>query len=166
MDDQTSGSPEAGSDAASLPPLDLRVARVTVAREHPNADRLLVLRVDLGGAERQVVAGIVGHYEPGELEGMNIVVVVNLRPARLRGEESQGMLLAAEDEEGNLGLLTAPGAEPGTRLSTGDAEVREITFPEFQARRLEAGADGVTAEGQPVEGARLVVDGGVRGRLR
>jgi methionyl-tRNA synthetase len=74
---------------------DLRVARVIAAELHPRADRLLKLRVDLGGEERPLVAGIAGQYRPEDLVGRLIVVVANLKPARLRGEESRGMLLAA-----------------------------------------------------------------------
>jgi tRNA-binding protein len=77
--------------------LDLRVATVTAAREHPNADKLLLLRIDVDGAERQIVAGIRGHYDPQALVGTQIVVLVNLEEAMIRGEESAGMLLAAGD---------------------------------------------------------------------
>src|SRR4051794_5113677 len=73
--------------------VELRVARVLEARPHPNADKLILLRVDLGEAEpRQVVAGIRAHYAPEALVGKNIVVVANLAPAILRGESSNGML--------------------------------------------------------------------------
>jgi tRNA-binding protein len=75
--------------------LELRVARVKEARPHPNADRLLLLQVDLGGQEKQIVAGIRQHYTPEQLVGKLIVVVNNLEPAMLRGESSNGMLLAA-----------------------------------------------------------------------
>jgi len=86
--------------------VELRVATVLSAEAHPNADRLLVLKIDLGGEERQLVAGIRKHYEPEALVGKRIVVVANLQPATLRGVESQGMLLAASDEEGRLSLVT------------------------------------------------------------
>ncbi len=77
--------------------LDLRVAQVVEARPHPNADRLLVLVVDLGRlGRRQIVAGIREHYDPQQLLGTQVVVLVNLEEALIRGEESQGMLLAAE----------------------------------------------------------------------
>ncbi len=79
--------------------LDLRVATVKAVEPHPQADRLLVLKVDLGTEERQLVAGIRAHYAPEELIGKQIVVVANLQPAVLRGVESQGMLLAASDGE-------------------------------------------------------------------
>ncbi len=75
--------------------VELRVATVKEAAPHPNADRLLVLKVDLGTEERQIVAGIRAHYDPATLVGTQVVVVANLEPAKLRGVESQGMLLAA-----------------------------------------------------------------------
>jgi methionyl-tRNA synthetase len=75
--------------------IELRIGTVLTAEPHPNADRLLVLRVDVGGEERQLVAGIRAHYEPAVLVGRQVVVVVNLEPAKLRGVESQGMVLAA-----------------------------------------------------------------------
>ena len=77
--------------------LDLRVGTVRAAEPHPNADRLLLLRVDLGTEERQLVAGIRAHYDPAALVGRQVVVVANLEPAQLRGVESQGMVLAASD---------------------------------------------------------------------
>jgi methionyl-tRNA synthetase len=95
------GSPREPAEAPELLGIeefqrwDLRVARVIAAEPHPRADRLLKLRVDLGGEERPLVAGIAGQYKPEDLVGRLIVVVANLKPARLRGEESRGMLLAA-----------------------------------------------------------------------
>src|SRR5262245_57128006 len=80
--------------------LDLRIATVVSAREHPNADKLLLLQVRVGDREKQIVAGIRGHYQPQDLVGRQIVVLANLEPAMLRGEESAGMLLAASDESG------------------------------------------------------------------
>jgi len=86
--------------------IELRVATVLAAEPHPNADRLVVLRIDLGDEQRQLVAGIRAHYPPEELIGKQIVVVANLEPARLRGVESQGMLLAASDATGALALVS------------------------------------------------------------
>jgi len=77
--------------------LDLRVAHVLEARDHPNANKLLLLKIRVGDTEKQIVAGIRGHYEPASLVGRSIVVVNNLAPAMIRGEESNGMLLAASD---------------------------------------------------------------------
>ncbi|MGP1272600.1 MAG: methionine--tRNA ligase subunit beta [Phycisphaerales bacterium] len=76
--------------------VDLRVARVMAADDHPSADRLLRLQVDDGsGIPRQICAGIKGHYEPAELVGRHILIVANLAPRTIRGEQSRGMLLAA-----------------------------------------------------------------------
>jgi methionyl-tRNA synthetase len=79
--------------------LELRVARVLEARPHPNADKLLLLQVDVGGEPKQIVAGIRAHYTPEDLVGRLIVVVNNLEPAMIRGETSNGMLLAATSGE-------------------------------------------------------------------
>ena len=79
--------------------LTLRVGVITAAQDHPNADRLLVLTVDIGeAAPRQVVAGIKGSYQAADVIGKQVVVVANMKPAVLRGVESQGMVLAASDE--------------------------------------------------------------------
>ena len=85
--------------------LDLRVAEIKAAEPVPGADRLLKLTVSVGEEERQIVAGIAQHYTPDALVGKRIVVVANLKPAKLRGVLSEGMLLAASTE-GSLGLVT------------------------------------------------------------
>jgi len=78
--------------------VDLRVARILAAENHPSADRLLKLQLDDGsGTPRQICAGIKGHYEPAALVGRHIIIVANLAPRTIRGEESRGMLLAASD---------------------------------------------------------------------
>ena len=79
--------------------IELKVATIKSAQAHPNADKLLVLQIDLGGEQRQICAGIRNHYTPEELVGKQIVVVANLETAKLRGLESQGMLLAASDDD-------------------------------------------------------------------
>jgi tRNA-binding protein len=153
----------------SHPPVpDLRVARVVEARDHPNADRLLVMKISLGAEERQIVAGIRGHYDPADLMGKVIVVVVNLQHAKLRGEWSQGMLLAAENEEGRLGLLLAPEAEPGApvRVAGSPGPDTEITFAGFHENTLMATPNGTTLNGMTLEGARLIMDREVYGRLK
>ena len=80
--------------------LEFRIARIKEAIDHPNADRLYVLTVDLGDKTKQLVAGIRNHYKKEDLVGRLVVVIDNLDPAVLRGVESQGMLLAASDENG------------------------------------------------------------------
>ena len=85
--------------------LELKVARIKEVNEHPNADRLYVITVDFGDRTKQVVAGIRNSYKKEELVGREVVVVDNLEPAMLRGVESQGMILAASDDEG-LSIIT------------------------------------------------------------
>ena len=85
--------------------IEIKVATVKSAEAHPNADKLMVLQIDLGGEQRQICAGIRNHYTPEELVGKQIVVVANLETAKLRGMESQGMLLAASDE-GRVIIMT------------------------------------------------------------
>lgn len=78
--------------------VDLRVAKITHAEPHPNADRLIKLQLDDGsGTPRQICAGVKAYYEPEQLIGKHIVIVANLAPRTIRGEESNGMLLAASD---------------------------------------------------------------------
>ena len=77
--------------------IDLKVATIKAAEPHPNADKLLVLQIDIGGEQRQICAGIRSSYTPEELVDKQIIVVANLETAKLRGMESQGMLLAASD---------------------------------------------------------------------
>jgi methionyl-tRNA synthetase len=79
--------------------LELRVARVIEAQPHPNADKLLLLQIDVGDEQKQIVAGIRQFYTPEQLVGRKIIVVNNLEPAMLRGETSSGMLLAATSGE-------------------------------------------------------------------
>ena len=97
--------------------LELRVAKVLEARPHPNADKLLLLQVDLGDEQKQIVAGIKLHYAPESLVGKLIVIVHNLEPRMVRGEASNGMLLAATSGE-KVVLLTPDDPEciPGAKI--------------------------------------------------
>ena len=85
--------------------LDLRVGEIISADSVEGSDKLFVLQVDIGGKQGQLVAGIKGHYNDEELVGKKIIVVTNLDPAKIRGIESQGMLLAALDGA-NVSLLS------------------------------------------------------------
>ena len=78
--------------------LELRVAQIIEVSDHPNADKLLILKVDLGERQKQVVAGIKAFYTKEELVGKQVVLVDNLDPVILRGVESQGMILAGSDD--------------------------------------------------------------------
>lgn len=121
------------SEAPSIPPpsppsdtisfedfvkVKLRIGRVTEAIDHPNADRLLVLQVDLGDEQRQICAGLKGQYTTEELVGKNLVIVSNLAPRRMRGLESQGMLLAATNADGGEVVILSPaaGVAPGSSV--------------------------------------------------
>ena len=86
--------------------VQLRTAEILDARRHPKADRLLVLQLAVGEERRQIVAGIAEHYQPEDLIGRRVVIVANLKPAKLRGEVSQGMLLAASDSAGRLSIVS------------------------------------------------------------
>ena len=89
--------------------LDLRVATVKSAEAHPNADKLIVLQLDDGtAAGRQICAGLRGVYQPEQLVGKQIVVVANLAPRKMRGEVSQGMLLAASNDDHSQVVLVSP----------------------------------------------------------
>lgn len=88
-------------------PLDLRVAKVLEAIDHPNADALYVLKLSLGDEKRQIVAGLKRHYSTESLKGRKIIIVRNLKKAKLRGEVSEGMMLAADDGE-HVKFVTVP----------------------------------------------------------
>src|ERR671922_961872 len=97
--------------------VELKIATIKSAEPHPNADKLMVLQIDLGAEERQICAGIRSHYTAEELVGRQIVVVANLETAKLRGLDSQGMLLAASDD-GRVIILTPEKAVPaGSKVS-------------------------------------------------
>ncbi len=97
--------------------LDLRVGRVVACEKHPDADKLFILKVDIGEKEpRTIVSGLAGSYTPGQMIGKHIVVVANLKPSVIRGVESNGMLLAGK--EGNeVTVVEINGLEPGSKVS-------------------------------------------------
>ena len=96
--------------------LDLRVATIVAAERVPKTDKLLKIQIKIGDEERTIVSGIAQHYEPEALIGRNVIVIANLKPAKLRGIESRGMVLAASDGEGNLVLADAPGIASGSKV--------------------------------------------------
>ena len=99
--------------------LDLRVATVVECTPHANADKLLVLQIDLGAERRQICAGIRQHYAPEQLVGKQIIVVANLAPRQMRGEISNGMLLATTDAATGKVIVISPSepAAPGSKVS-------------------------------------------------
>jgi len=96
--------------------LDIRVGKVLEAERVPGSRKLMRLIVDVGGERRQLIAGIAEQYDPNSLKGREVVVLVNLKPRRIMGLESQGMILAA-DVEGEPVLLTVDReVPPGTKV--------------------------------------------------
>ena len=95
--------------------LEIKVGKIISCEKHPSADKLLVFKLDFGNEERQIVSGIAKWYKPEELVGKKVAAIVNLKPVKLRGVESQGMILSAEDENGDLEVVSldkvAAGAE-------------------------------------------------------
>ncbi len=97
--------------------LDLRVGKIIEVKDHPNADRLYVVKVDLGDEVRQLVAGLKKYYKPEELLNRYVVIIANLEPKKLRGVESQGgMLLAADDGERVALLMPDKEVKLGARI--------------------------------------------------
>jgi len=96
---------------ADFEKIALRTAKIITAQKIEGADKLLRLEIEVGAQRRQIVAGIAQHYQPEDLPGRIIVIVANLKPAKIRGVESDGMLLAASGG-GALRLLTVDGETP------------------------------------------------------
>lgn len=112
-------------------PFDLRTAKITDVKPHPDADKLLIMQLDLGKEKRQIVAGLKPYYEAEKLKGKTIIVVTNLKAAKLRGEVSQGMLLAAS--HGDVVRVIEPEAAPGTQVAPDNHEIdkKELKFEQF-----------------------------------
>ena len=99
-----------------LDKVELRVGKILSCEKHPKADRLLVSQVKLGPETRQIVSGIAKWYKPEEMVGKDVIVVCNLKPVKLRGVESQGMILAAGNDGDDLIIPTAVGANDGCEV--------------------------------------------------
>jgi len=112
--------PEAGEgriDIESFQKVEMKTAKVLEAQRVPGSDRLLKLQIDLGTEKRQIVAGVAQSYTPESLIGKTIIVVANLKPAQIRGVDSDGMLLAVQTADGHRLLITDGDVEPGRRIS-------------------------------------------------
>ena len=96
--------------------LDIRIARVLETKDHPNADKLYILKIDTGGKQKQIVAGIKNFYKKEDLVDKQIVIVDNLEPAIIRGESSEGMLLAAQDAQRISILIPDKPIKEGSRV--------------------------------------------------
>ena len=118
--------------------IDLRVAKITAIERHPEAEKLYIETIDIGEEEEsQIVSGLVPYYEENELLGRNIILVKNLKPAKLRGVKSYGMLLAASGEDKTVEVLFADHAEPGTPVVLeGSAADRDVTKKKLSADKF------------------------------
>ncbi len=130
--------------------LDLRIGKITAVFDHPNADKLIIMKVDLGDEERDLVAGLKEHYSKEELVDKFIVVVCNLKPARLRGIESKGMLLAAS------GTATAGGAAAGGTTTDGGAAAGGDATDSGAAAEDEPVVSILQPDGEVVPGERIL----------
>jgi len=136
-----------------LSSLDLRVAKILEVKDHPNADKLYVLKIDCGD-ERQIISGLKDYYTKEELMGKKIIVVANLEPAVFRGEESNGMLLAGEDKNGDIGLLFVKDSKPGERIFVEGIKYdpKEIvSIKEFRKVKMFTGSDCVWYKGEKLK---------------
>jgi len=128
--------------------LDLRVAKIIDVKDHPQADKLYMMQIDLGAlGKRVIIAGMKPHYSKDEMKGRNIVIVTNLKPANIRGVKSNGMLLAAEDGEGICSLLNPGKAGPGTEVyieGIPREPVKMLEFEDFKAINMTIGEGGET----------------------
>lgn len=113
-------------------PLDLRIAKVISVKDHPDADKLYVLEIDIGSEKRIIVAGLKKHYSKEDLVQKKIVIVANLKPAKLRGILSHGMLLAGDDGN-DVGVLYAEKSAPGDKVTVSRMknETKELTYDQF-----------------------------------
>ena len=109
------GKPEITID--DFDKVELKVAKIIEAKKHPDADKLLVLKVKIGEEERQIVSGIKKWYEPSDLIGKKVVVCTNLKPVKLRGVESKGMILAAANDEEFTIVSTLQDIDDGAVIS-------------------------------------------------
>jgi len=152
--------------------LNLKVAKILDVREHNKADKLLLVNIDLGDEKRQLVAGLKPYYpDTSVLVGKHIICVTNLEHANLRGEMSQGMMLAAETKDGKtVEVLEAPGAKPGTQVVVDGIKphVAVIKFDEFLKAKMYVDNHGVMHEGKALTAngkeikTKVVKDGSVR----
>jgi methionyl-tRNA synthetase len=113
--------------------LDLRVAKVLDVKDHPNADTLYMMHIDVGKlGKRVIVAGMKPYYSKDEMRGKIIVIVSNLKPANIRGIKSNGMLLAAEDNKGTCSLLNPGESSPGSEVTIEGINKEAATVLEFE----------------------------------
>jgi methionyl-tRNA synthetase len=149
--------------------IDLRVGKIEKVEDHPQAEKLYVLDVDLGGEKRHLVAGLKGVYSKGDLKGRHIVVVCNLKKANLKGVESEGMLLAADDGK-DVGVLISK-SKPGAHVFIDGIEKRpskELTIKDFAKFELVSKGGKAYYKDRPLKTGEgeVEVDKKVDGKVR
>lgn len=154
---------------SAISKLDLRIARIESVRKHPEAEKLYIEEISLGEEKRTIVSGLVPYYSPEELEGKNVIIVYNLKPAKLRGVLSQGMLLAASDSK-SVGVLNCPEGKPGDKILLKGVKHepgKEISIEEFAQISIEAASGKVTADGHELKGEKdIIVDREIQGKVK
>ncbi len=159
-----------GSPADPFSRLDLRVAKIEKVENHPDAEKLYIGQINAGTEKRQIVFGLKDYYKIKELEGKNIILVANLKPAKLRGVESQGMLLATESKDKKVGLLTTKD-KPGAQIFVEGIEpkpAKEIDIKEFMKIKMLTSDGKVLYKGKimKTKNGDLAVDRGIDGVVR
>ncbi len=148
--------------------LNLKVAKILDVQDHPNADKLYVLKIDLG-EQRQLVAGVKNYYTKEQLAGKNIVVLSNLKPAEVRGVQSQGMLLAAE-KDGVVKVVETPNSNAGEIVFVEGVAPKnaEITIEDFKKVKLTTADKKVVCDGKELKTAKesVIVDIGDGATIR
>ncbi|MCF7901185.1 methionine--tRNA ligase, partial [Candidatus Woesearchaeota archaeon] len=154
----------------TLSSIDLRLAKIIAVEKHPEADKLYIEKLDCGnGEERTIVSGLVGHYTEEELIGKNIILVYNLKPAKLRGILSQGMLLASSQGK-KVGLLEIPDGKPGDKITFNGIEMKtakEISIEEFFSITIQSKENGIFAEDKELQtNKKIKVDKNLIGKIK
>ncbi|MBI4451863.1 methionine--tRNA ligase [Candidatus Woesearchaeota archaeon] len=149
---------EEKAEGKKIFPLDLKVAKIIDVKDHPNADKLYVLQIDLGSEKRQLVAGLKGYYSNSELLNKKIIVITNLKHANLRGIESQGMLLAGDDGQ-NVGVLTVDKSEAGEKVYIDGYEnsTKELSFDDFLKLEIKIQNNHAVFEGKEFKTDKEIV---------
>lgn len=149
------------------PGIKLRVGKITSVEKHPNADKLYIENITFGDKDLQVISGLVKHYKKEELLNKKVVVVTNLETAKLRGQKSEGMILAV-DKNDEVSLLTAPKHEVGAQIAhTNITPTDKISFKDFQELSLEFKQGFLYINNQPhIQGKKISSDKDFEGQVK
>jgi methionyl-tRNA synthetase len=151
-------------------PLQLKAGRIVDVYRHPDADKLYVEDVDFGGEMRKIVSGLAAHYRQEDLRGKTAIFVTNLKPAKLRGIDSNGMILAAQGTKDGAETVEVVfvDAAPGTLIDSCAPDAEQVTIDDFAKHTLEAKGGSVLMDGKPMTIAgkqvqtKTMLDGKVR----